>query len=357
MSGVPSLHGIASVIGRRVRGLSGLSADDLSPLPDRGLSHQHILVPDRRIDGHPVLLRVPRLSQFALAPEDHLRYQSAAFERTATSGVTPRLLDVALPEPDLPLGALVVEAVKGRAARIPDDLAPMAKAMASVHALPVALPENRAPLRDHPNPVRSLMDTIVTQAAFLDQADIDADSAAAIEAELAWARRFTADQSASEQPVCLTLTDTHSGNFVMRDGPPPSACFVDLEKALYGSPAVDLAHATLATSLHWDIAVTGDAGPPDVEAFYRAWLDAVPPALGQAALPWFMPLRRLTWLRTTTWSIRWSVETAGGGLWTMDGLDPTLTEHVRRRLQDFVSPETVARCRADWDGPQRLSLD
>ena len=30
------------------------------------------------------------------------------------------------------------------------------------------------------------------------------------------------------------------------------AVFVDLEKALYGSPAVDLAHASIYTSTMWD---------------------------------------------------------------------------------------------------------
>ena len=85
MTNAPSLEAIASVIGRHIPALAGIEASDLAPLPDKGLSHRHILVPDRRIGDHAVLLRVPRLSQFAFAPDEHLRYQTAAFERTAPS--------------------------------------------------------------------------------------------------------------------------------------------------------------------------------------------------------------------------------------------------------------------------------
>ena len=46
------------------------------------------------------------------------------------------------------------------------------------------------------------------------------------------------------------LTDTHPGNFLIdetRDGE-AKAVIVDLEKALYGSPGIDLAYATVYSS-------------------------------------------------------------------------------------------------------------
>ena len=53
---------------------------------------------------------------------------------------------------------------------------------------------------------------------------------------LAFARRA--------QPLTIALADTHPGNFIVTsDG---TAWFVDLEKVHVGSPAIDLAHATLA---------------------------------------------------------------------------------------------------------------
>ena len=52
--------------------------------------------------------------------------------------------------------------------------------------------------------------------------------------------RAEARRGAGDQAITLVLTDTHPGNFLIR--PDGQAVIVDLEKALYGSPGIDLAH-------------------------------------------------------------------------------------------------------------------
>ena len=60
-------------------------------------------------------------------------------------------------------------------------------------------------------------------------------------------------------------------------------------KALYGSPAVDLAHCTLYTSTTWDVDSGVEIAPADVADFYRHYLGAIPAALAQLLQPWLMP--------------------------------------------------------------------
>ena len=77
---------------------------------------------------------------------------------------------------------------------------------------------------------------------------------------------------------------------------------------MYGSPAMDLAHASLPTSIFW---ATGDWDGLSADArrrFTERYLKAVPQALGNALRPWLAPMTRLTWLRTTTWAATWRVE-------------------------------------------------
>jgi len=96
-------------------------------------------------------------------------------------------------------------------------------------------------------------------------------------------------------PRALVLTDAHPRNFIIdRNG---RAIAVDLEKALYGAPGIDLAHAMLPAAIAWGRAgerVT-DADRADFVAAYFAWR-------GNAAMreiaPLLEPMRRLTALRT-----------------------------------------------------------
>src|SRR6185369_4163918 len=94
--------------------------------------------------------------------------------------------------------------------------------------------------------------------------------------------------------LSVALADTHPGNFIVDSS--GIAWFVDLEKVHVGSAAIDLAHASLPTSTLWH---------PDV----GRRLARVGTAAADGLRPWLMPMRRLTWLRTTLFMARWRVET------------------------------------------------
>ena len=83
-------------------------------MADKGLAHWHF-----RLPGTGWIARVPKQSQMNLPAEANLAYQSACFVRAAPSGHTPKLLGVLSPSEHLPRGALLVEEIVGRPARLP----------------------------------------------------------------------------------------------------------------------------------------------------------------------------------------------------------------------------------------------
>jgi aminoglycoside phosphotransferase (APT) family kinase protein len=320
----------------------------LAPLPGRGIAHDHFAVEGARLEGVPVVLRVPRVSQWGLAPAQQLDYEAAAFARAEPSGVTPRFLGTVPAQAGLAMGALVVELIAGRKPRLPRDLAPIAESLARIHALPV--PAERAPLLVHADPIAETLKAIREQAAFLREAGLAPTAAAAIMAEFA-----TAESTAltARPPPVLTLTgsDTHPGNFLVAQG---RAVFVDLEKALYGNPAVDLAHATLYTSTMWDPDCAARLAPAEVGDFYAAYFQSVTPALAAAIKPWVRPLRRLVWLRTLTWCVRWRVLSRREGGWSRERLAPDHAEHIERTVADYVDPDRIGRIREALDAEAAL---
>lgn len=301
----------------------GVRADEIVRLRDKGAAHAHY-----RLGRSGLLLRVPRLSQWALAPAENLAYQAACFGRAEPSGATPRLAAVLPPSEALPSGALAVEEIVGRPPRLPDDLPAIAAALAAIHRLPLPAPEERPPLRDHsPDPIAATAEMVAAQRSSLAKAALAAETRAALEAELDWAEKLAPGPS----PVALVGTDTHPGNFIIRgDG---RAVLVDLEKALYGSPAIDLAHATLPTSTRWDIEVDASLTPADLDRFHAAY-----EAAGGVRLPADIVrlARRLTALRTLLWCVRWAT-----GELAAPGLDPTVAAHIRSRIALFLSPPFV----------------
>lgn len=343
----------------RLPDFTDVAADDIEPMPVKGVVHAHL-----RIRGRGAVLRVPRLSQFGLDPQTNLTYQSACFVHAQPSGATPAFRAAIPIGPALPYGALVVEEIVGDPPRLPDAMAAIADALAAIHVMAMPAPEARAPLAVHDDPVSGMLGFIDPQAAYLPDAGIDPDSARQIAEELDWARRFAAEVEGRAQPLSLVGTDTHPGNFLIeRSG---RAVFVDLEKALYGSPAADLAHASIYTSTMWEADSAAVLERDAVAAFYARYLDVVPAALADGMRPWLAPMRRLVWLRTTTWCARWRVEAAkpagaerGGGhtsVWSADRLAPALAQAVRARTDDYFDPETIARIRAEWLGSDRLEL-
>jgi hypothetical protein len=332
---------------RALPGFGDVAPDDLEPMPVKGLVHAHI-----RIRGRGLVLRVPRLSHFGHDPVRSLEYQAACFERAWPSGATPRLHGVIPVQPGIPNGALVVEEIIGRALVLPGDLAAVAKCLAAIHVLPVPDAAACPPLALHADPVAATVAVIEAQAEYLPDTGFAREALARIEDEIDWARGFAAQCAGRDQPVTLVGTDTHPGNYLIdRAG---RAVFVDLEKGLYGAPAIDLAHASVYTSTMWEpdsaTALDGD----DVAEFYRHYLACVPAALGDRIAPWFEPLRRLTWLRTTTWCAKWWVETArparGASSWSADRLDRGHVAAVRARIRDYYDPATIDRIRAEWLG-------
>ena len=322
-------------------------APKLEPLRVKGIAHDHL-----RIRGTGLLVRVPRQSQFALPPEDNLRYQAACFERAHPSGHTPRLDAVIEPRPGLPMGALVVEEIAGRPMRLPDDLPRSAEALAAIHRLPLPPAPEWPPLADHSDAVAGTLGFIERQWAFRDALPVAPETRRQLEEEIAWARAFAA-QETPPQPVTLVATDSHPGNFLIEGA--GRAVFVDLEKMLYGSPAIDLAHHTLYTSTTWDVDSAGVLSAADIARFHDTYLGALPPALAEAVFPWFAPMRRLTWLRTVTWAIKWralSQPPAPGERraedWSATPMPAAYRTHVAARIADFLAPETIARVRSEW---------
>jgi hypothetical protein len=330
---------------------SATGPDALQPMRVGGIAHQHF-----RIAGRGAVLRVPQLSQFGFAPAENLAYQAAAFERAYASGRTPRLIATLPVGPDLPFGALVVEEIVGRPVRLPDDLPAIAEALARIHELPLPAPAARPPLRDHREPVAATLATILSQAEHLHDAGLQPAALTAIADELGWARQFAGEIASgvvkARQPIALVATDSHPGNFLIEES--GRAVLVDLEKMLYGAPAIDLAHATLYTSTTWEREVAAELSIEQVARFYRAYLDERPSEVVAALKPWLLPMRRITWLRTITWMIRWRAVSAAKvddpalGPWSRSRLPADQVAHMLARIEDFTDPATIARVRAEW---------
>ena len=337
MSDPPSVEQLARVLRERPSSPATRNRE-LSILTGKGISHDHW-----RIGDSGLVLRIPRMSQWGMAPEEQLIYEATAFQRAAASGHCPALRDTVPVCETLPRGALIVDLVAGRPPRLPDDLAAIADAFIAIHRLPLPAPAAQPPLQSHHDPLAATLRVIEEQAAFLADTQLSDAARTAIGEELTWARDFAA-RGEPDIPLCLVGTDTHPGNFLIdRDG---KAWFVDLEKALYGIPLIDLAHATLAVATGWDpdcaIRLTTD----QVGAFYRHYLDRVDPARAAALAPWLLPVRRLTWLRTMTWFARWQAAWQDGG--HPASRDAAMTRHIAGHIAASFDTDAIAQARADW---------
>lgn len=353
MTGIPA-YGVASEAAllaalRKLPALSTLTLDELEPANFTGMAHDHI-----RLKGKGLILRVPRVSQWGLPAEVNLAYQSACFSRAEASGLTPRLFAVLPPGPALAMGALVVEEIPGRKVRLPADLAALAACLSRIHRLPLPAAEARQPLLSPPQPLAQLLTTIELQSGFIARAPLAREAAAQLEDELAWARRFVAARAHEAGPSSLIVTDSHPGNFVLH--PSGKAYFVDLEKAMYALPAIDLAHATLYTSTRFDPDVDAVLTREETARFYRHYLATLESACAEALLPWLAPVRRLVWLRTTSWCVKWLVESQGSDGWSRRRLDARLSAHLEECVADFLSPARIESLRSELEADERAGL-
>ena len=216
----------------------------------------------------------------------------------------------------------------------------MADTLARIHALP--LPPARSPIPRQKNPFLETLEAIELNAMrFLDKAVPDFGARAEIAEELRLMRGMALAFAQRAQPLTVALADTHPGNFIVdREG---LAWFVDLEKVHVGSPAIDLAHATLPTSTLWHPDVGKMLSRAEVQGFYDTYLEKVGKKQAASLQPWLVPMRRLTWLRTTLFMARWRVQTrsprdpADPTQWSDAGLEPAMKAHIDARIDQCFS--------------------
>jgi len=332
---------------------SHLEKDDLNVVTTKGLVHDHVLLKSDNHSDYQMVVRVPRLSQFGLEPKENLKYQAACFSAASPSNHTPKLILVVEPSANLPMGALVVEHIKGKNIVLPSDLNGMAECFARVHSLQTPETPDHSELIYHIDPIRGVVNTINEQSKFISEATSDPEVQKILREEVEWAGDFANQNSNLHPPPRLCLTDTHPGNFLVDAS--GKVLFVDLEKALYGSPAIDLGHATILTSTLWDFDIQVELSRNDIINFYQAYLDFLPVNLENEIRPWLMPMRRLAWIRSTTWSCKWAARKQGSGE-IEAGLRGQIQNHIAKRLASFVDLRTINLVRSEWIGKNRLAL-
>ncbi len=325
----------------------GVSA--IHPMADTGLAHHHLWLAR---DGEDWVARLPKQSQMDLPPRENLAYQAACFARAAEGGHAPALHGVLPPSAALPRGGLLVEAVRGRPARLPEDLPAIAEALAALHALPLPVPEARAPLLAPADPWRAMRDEVEAQAEHLDDAGLSPEIIATLREELAALPARLGDDATAE-PRLISF-DAHPGNFLIRDD--GRAMLVDLEKCRYGLPGFDLAHASLYTSTTWDPASHAVLAPPALADFHRRWMART----GRHSVDTLLACRRAMWLWSLTWCAKWRARQsrardaqARGEDWSAELSDAALIAHVRDRVDHYLSLATLDHVRREFDALAR----
>lgn len=318
---------------------------DGEALPATGTAHGHV----RLRNG--LLARIAYAHEGDASAAGRLQAQAFAFRHLEPAGRTPRLHEVIPPRAGLPGGALIVDFIDGCAPALPAELELMADTLARIHARP--LPPASAPLPRQGNPFLDTLEGIELNARrFLDKAVPDPEARAEIVAELKAMRDMVPVLGRHTQPLSVALADTHPGNFIVDST--GIAWFVDLEKVHVGSPAIDLAHATLTTSTLWHPDVGTVLTRDEVQGFYDSYLSRIGDRAAEALRPWLLPMRRLTWLRTTLFMARWRVETrsprdpSNPAQWSDAGLDARMKAHIDAQIDQCFTPDTIRAIRAEW---------
>lgn len=318
---------------------------DGEKLPATGTAHGHV----RLANG--LLARIAYAHDGDPAAASRLATQAEAFRHLAPAGRTPKLHDIVEPQPGLPGGALIVDFVEGRAPRLPDELPALADTLARLHSLP--LPAAGSLMPRQKNPFLETLEAVELNAMrFLDKAVPDSGARAEIAEELRLMRGMALAFAQRQQPLSIALADTHPGNFVVDAA--GLAWFVDLEKVHVGSPAIDLAHATLATSTLWHPDIGKLLSRDEVQRFYDLYLDKVGKKRAAELQPWLLPMRRLTWLRTTLFMARWRVQTrsprdsSDPAQWSDAGLEPRMRTHIDAAIDRCFARDFVRAVRAEW---------
>lgn len=326
---------------------------DLRQLADKGLAHWHV-----RLEGTGLLARIPKQSQMGLGPLANLTYEAACFQRAAPCGHVPRLDRVIPSSDDLPWGALLVEEIIGSPADGPDHVATIMQALASIHVLPVPTSSERAPLLNESDPLDGMLRLVLAQSVYLDHPLISEPSRRTITKRLN-------DLTVTAPKICDSLAprlitfDAHPGNFLIT--PTGKAVLVDLEKLRYSYPPLDLAHATLYTSTTWDVDASFSLSTAQIARAYEVWMSAAG-AIAEPYLAALVPLRELMWLWSVTWCAKWLTESmkpkhasgAGGEDWSQANSDASLIQHVRSRVDDYLSISTINQVLSEFNELDRL---
>ncbi len=306
-----------------------ITYQSLSPMADTGLAHDHVWI---HRNGDDWVARLPKQSQMNLAPVDNLAYEAACYERASEGGHVPRLHGILPVSDGLPRGGLLVDAIEGRLAQLPDDLPRIADALASLHQL--SLPNQPAPLLAPNDPWQAMCEEVSRQAQWLEKADLSSDVIARVRDELEALLVTLPDADR-----CLISFDTHPGNFLITEE--GRAVLVDLEKCRYGLPGIDLAHTSLYTSTTWDVNSQAVLTLDEVVAFYQRWQARMGKSPSAETL---VACRRATWLWSLTWCAKWraqhlqSTDTEHRGQdWSAELTDAAVIEHVRDRVEHYLS--------------------
>ncbi|MDP3534799.1 MAG: aminoglycoside phosphotransferase family protein [Halomonas sp.] len=308
---------------------AGIAYQSLSPMADTGLAHDHVWM---HRHGDDWVARLPKQSQMDLAPAENLAYEAACYERASQGGHVPRLHGT-LPVSDaLPRGGLLVDAIDGRLAQLPEDLPCIADTLASLHQLP--LPAHPAPLLAPADPWQAMCEEVSRQAEWLEKADLSGAVISRVRDEL-----NALPVTLPDAERCLISFDTHPGNFLMTaEG---RAILVDLEKCRYGLPGIDLAHTSLYTSTTWDINSQAVLILDEVVAFYQRWQARMAKSPSAETL---VACRRATWLWSLTWCAKWRAQHLHtqdtehrGQDWSAELTDAAVIEHVRDRVEHYLS--------------------
>jgi len=330
---------------RRDARFAGVARAQLRPLASRGVGHDHVRVDGAAVEGRPIVLRVPRLSQWHMPAADALAYQAAGFSRLSASEHAPRWFGSLAPSAELPRGALIVECIDGAKPRLPADMRRIAECLARIHLLPLPPAEQRAPLFSHDDAVQGSLRAIDEQLGYLPQLNPGAEAERLLRRAQDWARGLA---TGDLPPPVLALcgTDTHPGNYLIDAR--GRAIFVDGEKALYGNPAADIAHASNAPSTLWDADIGTVLDAVSVRAFFDAYFACVGAALAARIRPWLPIMRRLIALRTISWGVRWRVLSGRGdgamAEWSAEALPADLRRHMERVTAAWLEPASLHLC-------------
>lgn len=318
----------------------------LIAMADTGLAHWHVRIRHPRGDW---VARIPKQSQMQISAHDNLSYQTTCFERAQASGHTPRLHGVLPCDERLPRGALLVEAIEGRPARLPDDLPNLAQALASLHHQPLPPENKRTPLLAPANPWHEMLKEIRIQASHLDAAQLNGTSHDQILQALE-----TLPKAINLSTIGLISFDAHPGNFLIEHS--GRAVLVDLEKCRYSLPGFDLAHLSLYTSTTWDINTQAVLTRAQVISLYQHWQSCMQEH--RKLFPWqeLMACRRAMWLWSLTWCAKWRATNSQqvdsehrGEDWSNHLSDDALVTHVRERVEHYLSPPVIGHVARELD--------